>query len=449
MRVQAIESLPVDRAYPPSESQKSEAIAAMVAPLLVKEAIDTLLNRFAQATPSSTIPISIHPSDRFQFGYIWPAIRAIEQQGKFYEIVRERREEIKEQKEHWQDKIQVLYSGADAQFFSAVDKMLQDVSQKQFLRVEEGAGAAIFLRDKQNYPRFVIKAVDEDILCLNNCKLYGSPFIGNKYRVRDHIPLYRSAQTDAVCYQVAKVLTIEEVTPKTVIAIVSSDKFYDLSDMLYGDEKLEFIKEAGSKDKEKLVSVQEYVPHSEDLYAVCERAVGLTDRELTAMFDQGDFEKANIFVWTTYDNDGHAGNYRVYVKGFSAQGKPIYGIKKVDNGLSFPEKNSNFINYLPVLPNGDLPLSPDARKILKEMPVDTICSLLETYEMSSCIEAFKERAEVLKILADRPRLTIYEIDLRMRALCLENGKEIALSDLSRQELEEFLFSEDATYSEVS
>jgi hypothetical protein len=453
-------SLTVDH----KKNSRSEDLLPIATIALFKDALGTILSAAsAHANENSKVPsidkanpapawyvysnysssknTSFHPapSDRLQFGFIWQVIQELVVQNKLNELIKDRRQEIKEKKEHWRPEIEKLQQDSlDGSFYQNFETILQT---GRLIKVEEGAGAAYFLLDKNSIPYFVIKPIDEDIFCLNNRKFLGSPYNEELFHVRPNIPLYRSAQTDVLAFRIASLMGIAEITPETVMAIISNSEFYDLSDHLTAEELQDFIKDTGSIDREKLCSIQTFIPDSKELFEVIHEWLhaNYSNDQIESFIDQNDFEDANLFIWSIYDNDAHGGNIRVYVKKTDEHGNKIYGIRKVDNGLSNPEKNRYLVNYLAYLPNAEKALSERAKAKIAQIPISEIAAEMRNFEMEACIDAFKERIEVLQILAKRKDITIAEINLRMSALELPDGKELALSYLPREEIEKIVY----------
>lgn len=364
-------------------------------------------------------------SDHLHFGYLWKTIRSQTQGEELYSLIRTRRQEIAALKEHWRPLISERWTSSP--FYA---ELMQTFYSGTLERIEEGLGSAYLLRDAIGMPRFVIKPVDEDILCLNNYKNFASPFNDFSSRVRDGIPLYRSAQTDRAAYETARALGLGEITPVTIMAILSHPLFYDICDV-----PLSAPAEIGTADREKLCSVQHFVTGSLDLFDTVDQwqNEGLSNEEIAGRIDQADFENSILFVWVIYDADAHAGNVRITPK----EGG-LFGLSKIDNGLSFPEENRAFLNTFTTFPNASKPLSLCAKNLIRNIPQERIERILHEYEMSAAVGAFKERIEVLQKLIDHESLTIAELDFRMHLLELPGGKELALSPLSQEELEKKL-----------
>ncbi|NDE83033.1 MAG: hypothetical protein EB051_05425, partial [Chlamydiia bacterium] len=77
-----------------------------------------------------------------------------------------RRKEIKQQKQYWSEYIQ---THLDQPLRSLIEHAL---STGHLKRLQEGSGAGYTLYNKDHVPLFIVKPVDEEILCLNNHKSF-------------------------------------------------------------------------------------------------------------------------------------------------------------------------------------------------------------------------------------------------------------------------------------
>jgi len=400
--------------------------------------LKTILKIYSESPSETTYTdkeIEISPSDMFHWGYFWDYIKEnnISLETVCGEI-RARRIEISSQKEHWRSYAE---EHKQKQF---TEKLNLALATGYISPCEEGSGSAYFLYDQNDQPVFVIKPVDEDILCLNNRKHLASPFIGRSFRVRDEIPLYRSAQTDALAYEVAGELGMAHITPKTEMWLIHSDAFYDLTLHLSDSEKEQLLIVIGGSDNEKLCSVQEFVPNSVTMQAQIYKWIDEGSSEkLNTEVCADDFEDANLFVWTTLDTDAHPGNFLFYTKEIKEDGTPLYGIKKVDNGLSFPERNAEFVNFLMYFDTAQNPLSSRMREKIEQIPIGPIIKHMQELEMSTrAMAAFVERVRVMQELCKRESLSIYEMNLRLMLLSGKMGITEALGDQNVTELEQLI-----------
>ncbi len=342
-----------------------------------------------------------------------------------------RRQEIREQKKYWSEYIQ---SDLDQPFGSLIENAL---STGHLETLQEGSGAAYILYNKDRIPLFIIKPIDEEILCLNNHKSFACPFLNDRFRAREHIPLYRSAQTDLLCYQVAQILGIEKITPRLSMQIMQSQHFYDLT-LSCQDPSHPLHNKIGTADYTKLCSVQEYIddaiPMSSQIYQWLSR--GYTPKQIQDGFDPIDFEEANLFIWVTYDTDAHPGNFLVYKSEGTEASKGKLQIKKIDNSLSFPEYHSQFMNFLMFIDVEKAPLSNMLKQKIESLPIEQFAVSMAQLEMSTAtIIAFIQRANVIKELARRSTMSIYEMNLRLSLLAQPNGIHIALSERLLTDLE--------------
>jgi hypothetical protein len=356
-------------------------------------------------------------NSKFEDEFLWPQIEHEQQQGTLENLIQSRVEEIHLLNERWR-----LFASNEKKLHSKFFSYFEEVfNEGKLLLEKEGAGAAYFLYDKNNKPQFIIKPTDEDIFCLHNPKHFASPFLTP--RVKADIPLYRAAQTDALCYEVAVLSKLENITPKTVLALVEHTEFSSI----YSE----------SIKKEKLCSIQEYLKGTFPLRKVLEDlfANNLSEEDLLDRFDQDDFEDILLFLWLTFDNDAHTDNFRVYLKWRNPQGLPIYGIKKIDNSLSFPEKNTGFSNALMYFPNALLPISSRIKSKILDLPINEIKKIIRKFGLNSSIPAFEQRMSTLLKLIENNDLSYYECSLRLSLLNKTNGVALALSDSSLEKLE--------------
>lgn len=413
------------------ESQQLAFVHALVyLRHLLKDAIDQTENVTSTSITQKVDPGTLH------FGAFLNELERIKEQELLFDTIHARREELHTQKEYWRLFIEERLLSKDMLFYNTVAQLLL---RGTLLPCIEGCGGTYFLLDEQSIPRFVIKPVDEDVFCLNNRKEMGSPFNDMHHRVRETIPLYRSAQTEAFCYELACLAGLENVTPRAVLGIASHDNFYDLSI---------WKENTGMKDKEKLCSIQEFIPNTQDFFDLLHQfyAQQLSDKEISEHFDSCDFEQACLFVWLTYDNDAHGGNFLTYVKAIE-KGKKIYGLKKIDNGLALPEKNTQYFNALAWAPSAMAPLSFALKHKIAELPMESILQCMDTYDLSACKAALQERVHVMQTLAYKENITLAEMDARLSFLGRVNGLMLALDmAMSTQEIIAKILQEDEAAS---
>lgn len=335
--------------------------------------------------------IQYSDSDQWGFGKYWNDIKPFLTQGYLEELIYKRRTEIIALKEEWRAIITSFLIPQSHHFYQRLSKC----QQTGFLvLIEEGLGGTYFLKHANDEVCFIIKPLDEEILCLNNRKSLATPFNHKKLRVRSEIPLYRSCQTSSAASAIAKLVGLDSVTPNTQLAILSSPLFYTLKDDTH---------------KEKLCSVQEYLVNSTALYTTIETsaAQGMTDEQIANQIDQHDFECACLFVWLCYDNDGHANNFRTYPKS-----NGLLRLVKIDNNLTFPEKNVGLDNCLSLFPNANKPFSEETKQLILNLPLSKILDTLKFYGLEQTIEAFTQRCHWLQTWITEDKITLKEINRR-------------------------------------
>ncbi|MBS3903967.1 MAG: hypothetical protein KGZ39_01405 [Simkania sp.] len=387
------------------------------------------------ADTAVTVPTA---ADLLHFGRYWPKIEPLVEQGVLEPMIALRRQEILVQTKAWSSFIEEQKKGELAPLYAEIEMLLTIGTIKSH---PQGGGGVYFLCDVFGAPRFVIKPEDESILSLNNPKHRGSPFHDPQYRVRDDIPLYHCASTEAIVYDLAVHFGSTQIVPPTVMCIVNSPIFYDLLNHLEDREREHFLSACGPANPEKLCSIQAYIPDSIDLtHALHEWFEAGLEQTSLLPIDQEDFEYVNFLLWLTYDADGHSSNFRLFFKGIDETGQAYYGLKKIDNGLCFPEKNSYFLNYLGYLPNAKKTLSAPLRATIGTLDKDFLDALLTKYDLAYAKNALWDRVEVLKELSMRPEISIEEMNYRIELLGLPEGKELALSPMSLEELSSTIFT---------
>jgi hypothetical protein len=324
--------------------------------------------------------ISLCSSDRFESEFLWPQIEPLKKTGELDLLIQERTHEIQALNEYWRP-------------FVASD-CLPMLGEGSLMLQQEGASAAYVLYDSQNNPRFVIKPNDENIFCLNNPKHFASPFL--EPRAKPHIPLYKAAQTDAACYEMAKVCGLEHITPKTVLALISHPQF--------------------SSQEEKLCSIQEYVKATIPLRKVLENFFkeGFSEEELLESLDQEDFEDVMLFLWLTFDSDAHIDNFLAYPKRVNHKGATVYGILKIDNSLALPESNSEFSNPLMYLPHAFLSISSRIREKILALPLKQLQEIVKKFGLDSSLLAFEERISSLQKLVEDTEVTYEKCSISLQ-----------------------------------
>lgn len=332
------------------------------------------------------------------------------------EIVLKRVQEITLLKNHWKP-FTLQEEQKAPNFFYQLHSLLKE--QQVFL-IPEGDGGAYIVKDRQGIAHFVIKPTDEGIYCLNNPKNHPSSLL--EIRARKNIPLYQSAQREALCYELALLCGLETITPKTYLTTLLIPQFFLFSS--YGS-------------LEKLCSVQEYIRGSTPLSHLLQNlfSLHLKDEDLAPYFDEEDFALITLFVWLTFDNDAHAGNLLAYPKKIDSKGFTIYGLKKIDNSLALPEENTDFFHFLMYFPHAFNSISDFIKEKILELPLKSLENSFKRFDLLKSLIAFKERVYVLQELIKKPNLTYHEIGARLLFLQESDGLNKALSPLSLEELQ--------------
>lgn len=190
-----------------------------------------------------------------------------------------------------------------------------------------------------------------------------------------------TANAEALAYALAETLGLPHLTPETSLALIPFGM------------------------TQKLCSVQRYIPDMENL---CELAqewlnAGLTDEELLPLIDHSSFEELYLFILLLYDTDAHANNICA-LKDSSG----VYHLIKIDNGLSFPEKNRGLFNALYLLPHSKKKFSSALLHLIENLPMDLLEEKFIELGMENSFSAFVERTALLKKLA--PSHTMGQID---------------------------------------
>ncbi len=384
------------------------------------------LNSFLNITSSvGANPNNISASDPLHMGDYWEAVKTYPPQ-EVLQLIETRKGEVRILKDHLK------------QTYSSIDR-----TEDKLVPAPEGEGSAYFLLDVQGSARYVIKPLDEEIFCINNPKGHSTPFASEEYRLRPYIPPYTSAFNEVLAYKTACIAGIEKSVPHTHLEILLHPSFNDISDKI--DPKLEpwnILK--NDVDKEKICSVQEFIPNSISLSSLVKKWLneGATDEEIMASIDMDSYEDALILTWLTFDNDAHSANFLAYPL-MHSENNPIYGLKKIDNSLTFPERNRDMYNFLLALPHAKMPLSERAKKIIAEIPVQEISDALCSLQRKDAAPAFLKRVEELKTQSQNSA-TIEEIHQSFkRSLFSLDSKEPATKSswiAHRQKMDDLLIS---------
>ncbi len=388
----------------------AQALLYIPAYLFIKEAMDRAASIDLPELSSELLKEDLWGFDQ---GWFWEEIlgqyRTVEE---LYAAIQERHSEIQRLKETYRLSIESNEDLANLSVLLNPNGTYQ-IDSGRLQLIEEGISGSYFLLDDSGTPRFVVKPIDEDGGCLNNRKGLATPFTMSPFR--DAISLYRSSLRESLAYQIASAIGVAGIAPKTALAILESGQFFDLSDQVASKEIRHYFEKLGLADKEKLCSIQEYIPRTVPLFEALQslQTSGLSDEEIADRFDQDDIEDANILLWTIYDTDGHGGNFLVYPKGADELGNERLGLKKIDNGLAFPDENRFLRNALADIPNAKRPLSEAGRAKIAAIDIDALAALAEAHSLGSAVSALRQRIAILKELAQTPGVTLRAINRKM------------------------------------
>lgn len=392
--------------------------AARLLPELHAQLLD-VLNHFLNHSSTQTQKIScnqekfssvsfdsIHETfstDDWSFGYYWHEIRhTCKSSEHLYEILRLKQTNLHEMRDSIRSSL------------PPIPGFQECLESGTLSLIPCGISGSYFLFDEKGSPQFVIKPLDEDIGAIHNPKGYTTPFDHSPIRTR--FSLYRSCFREVAAYEIAKELGISSLVPKTSLAVVQSETFFDLSEKVSLREMQRYLEQMGDVDKEKLCSVQEFVSESKTLFEALQelQAANLLDDEIGALIDQDDFEQANLLLWVTGDTDGHSGNFLVTPKRVDSIGNQIFGLKKIDNGLAFPEHPSHLINSLTSLPNAKHPLSAKTIAKIHAIDPDALVELLTKHNLEDSQETMRNRISALQSLLKKdPSISIRTINKKL------------------------------------
>lgn len=283
--------------------------------------------------------------------------------------------------------------------------------------IEEGAGGAYFACDASGEILFVVKPCDEDIFCVNNRKGYFSLEEFGECLVRENVPSYRAPLTDYLASWVAEEIGLGHITPHAELAVLENSGFHSILDYLDPKERSELSPAGAQCDQEKLCSVQAYVRDAKGLWELLQDMQVMQSIEggVKDEIDPEDLLDLTLFMWVTNDTDGHLGNILAYVKQVKEDGGRIWGIKKVDNGLSFPRTNEWLRNEALFLLE-DRHLPERIKDLIRQIDADAIASKMETLQMDSMtIDAFMRRISYLQRAVDCDK-TVYQINSELASL---------------------------------
>jgi hypothetical protein len=240
--------------------------------------------------------------------------------------------------------------------------MLNKIFISLSLLLKAPEGSAYFLLDQDQIPRYVVKFEETS-----------TP----------------TAHAEALASSLAQLIGLGHLTPETHLTHI----------------------------QERVCSIQPYLSDIENLRKLAEGWLeqGITNEQLLSLIDQTDFEDLFLLILLYYDTDAHANN--IFARKDEAG---VYHLIKLDNGLTFPNKNRKLFNSLYLLPHARKKFSQHSIQIIETLPMDKIEELFIQFEMEEALEAFVERVEILEKLKNH---TMAEIALYFRNRELTSSSE--------------------------
>ena len=354
-------------------------------------------------------------------------------------LIKERRQEIAENLEQGRRLIDNFpYSTPqdrimDAGMRSHVSELVSEPGRMKLMA--GGMGAARKLSDSTGRS-YIIKANDEDILALNNPKGNASLKVSNP---RNFIEAGFEAQSSAMAYDIARSIGLPHVTPRTTLAVLTSNDFHDILDGAHEKNDPAFIETTGRPVKTKLCSVQDFVPNTVslqekifDCQKECVKAAIRTDHPdfsndqvnaeadrqlqlnpdlkrdeaemaiediICSQTDHQSFFETFFVSMLLGENDGNPDNIRLRENPDNPNGPLL--MFKVDNGLTFPYANTGISTWL-VLFDAlmDKELTKTNIDFIKNIDSDTLVSKVAAMgRRDGVASAFADRLLALKIVA--------------------------------------------------
>ncbi len=290
-------------------------------------------------------------------------------------------------------------------------------------QIGAGTGSVYLIsgKDKKtgDVVRLIVKPDDEGPLCLNNSKGNASPFTGNL--LRSHIPLGNDAMRARLTFVIAESFGLH-CTPKTEVALLTSDKFHDLTDGLTEQAAASL----GKKEQTKVCSVQRFIKGATSIEDFNAKALAETQtRDITddiimdrlvKSVDKQSVEDTALLCCITGETDGNTGNLML-ARQNEQRDPPQYKMMKVDNSLCWPDKNEEFsLCFQGLLPLTKRPLSDETVKRIHSMPAPNQMQgsrfeqELRNHGMSEkAIQAAKDRVAIMQQVASTHGATLEDL----------------------------------------
>lgn len=370
---------------------------------------------------------------------------------KHYGLIKLGQQKIEEEKERFRPIIEEMQKNSNDP--EAVE-LLNTIQNGDIGEIGGSPGGACGAHKSTGESPVIVKACGAGSGEIHNAS--GNAALFDTCRLRDMIPNYQTVRREVASRAIAVSLNLEHITPPTVPAFIRSPNFSDITDRLHEEELKELNENGIQRDEgEKLCSVQKFIPGCHELDGILNDQWGeeiqvfwkekgsseekftfeLYEKLLPEFFKEKvkfeDVEHCNLLMWITGENDGHKGNFLVTPP---VDGK--HGLLKIDNGLTFSEKNQDFVNNLLPLHIHE-ELSSDMKSRIRELDTEGVTSILEQFHLQKTIKATEDRINVLKKTiqeaeAQGRKVTYGEINYRMKLLA-EEGFERASSELTAED----------------
>lgn len=312
----------------------------------------------------------------------------------------ERRAEISQVKEAYRE---TLSKEPVAPGFEDVQDLIKTGSLQ---KIDGGNSGVYLLKDAEGQPRFIIKPYDECPSGLNNPKGLGSPHPSK---------FYGEFINESLASSIAEKIGVADCTPKCTVMILEHQGFADITDDLTSKKNKENY---GFVDKEKLCSVQTFVPGCKDLQETLFTVDTFRDFKKRSENNENPlvpplpgvnhlmFEKVTILNLVCGEQDGNLGNFLISEKTDSGEERSIY---KIDNGGCFPQNNEiqdaqGNVSLALVLgvdywlvENYESELSEKACNIIKDINISDISDLMRSQGKEELhVQAMESRVVAMK-----------------------------------------------------
>ncbi len=275
-----------------------------------------------------------------------------------------------------------------------------------------GTGGTYMVRNEKGQKVLVVKPDDESPLSLHNPKQKASPLVETKL-VRATIPVGQDALRAALTYKVAERIGLT-CTPKTDVAILTSDAFHDVTDGLVPTR----FKQLGKAVRTKVCSVQEFVPDAITIKTFREQQEGLkatrhiTDRHIehniVEGIDKQSLEDVALLACLSGATDVNEENVLLARSGDDSS---RYKMVLIDTPLSWPTSKGEFyVCFKGASKLTDRPLSEETTNRIRFLPVADIEKQMRACGMSEkVIEDALGRVKIMQQVVTHESATLSDL----------------------------------------